>query len=123
MSKIRNELYVDIDWGSSGIWSIEDGRGYVNDIYGNFDLPDWLVKRFQYWTGWYNCEHQPGDINEKMDWESFNAYGLSLAVDLKRVVGDKYKVFWWADSKVPREQPKEMFLPDEKLVWDAVPSE
>jgi hypothetical protein len=103
-----DDLHVDIDWGSTGIW-IEGGP---LSRYSDLDLPDWLVERFRYWTGWYNS-HAPWN-GETIDHELFDAYALSLAVDLKRVVGERHRVFC---------REKQIGLVDENKVRESVPVE
>jgi hypothetical protein len=103
-----DDLHVDIDWGSTGIWI--DGRNLSQ--YSCLNLPDWLVERFRYWTGWYNS-HEPWN-GETIDQELFDAYGWSLAVDLKRVVGESHRIFW---------RKKEIRLVDENKVRNSIPPE
>ncbi len=107
----EDDLRVDIDWGSSGIWT----RDLKMRHYSDLKLPDWLVDRFRYWIGWYNSQ-QPERVSETLDSELFDAYGLSLAVDLKRVVGERRRVFY-----VGRK--KEIVLVDERRVRESVPPE
>ena len=69
--------------------------GIPNDHYSNHDLPEWL------------------------------AYGRSLAVDLKRVLGKKQRVFFWFHC-VPKaarafESFEEIVLPDEEKVRLSIP--
>lgn len=87
---------VDIDWGSSGIWETDrpclvGGTGY-NMGYEEFELPGWLLKRFQFWEHWHE-EFSPMDnLPIDFDWASFDAYGRSLAVDLKYHLGPDISV-------------------------------
>jgi hypothetical protein len=52
----RMLLRVDWDWSSTGIWVLQEpgqkhaGANLVD--YADLDLPEWLVKRFRYWTDW-----------------------------------------------------------------------
>ena len=117
-SRLRlGDLIVDIDWGSSGLWMCTK-RGYRNENYRRHHLPKWLVTRFRYWTAWYNS-HSPWN-DEKIDYSLFQAYGRSLAVDLKRVVGTKRRVIFWLYglplSAADFELFEEIVLPDEKDV-------
>ncbi len=87
---VKATIYVDVDWGSTGIWIVEPGL-YANADYALFDLPEWLVERFDYWTWWFNG--MPfGGFSNQTDWEEFTAYGRSLAIDLKLVLGNEYEV-------------------------------
>ena len=106
----QGDLVVDSDWGSTGIWKWHHGE-LLNDRYTNHKLPDWLVERFKYWTGWYNS-HAPWE-GETIDYELHRAYGRSLAVDLKRVLGIKQGVFYGLKD--------EIILPDEEKVRSSIP--
>ena len=50
-----------------------------------------LVERFNYWTSWYDTS-KPWKRRELVDDQLFEAYGLSLAIDLKRVLGHDYYI-------------------------------
>jgi hypothetical protein len=55
------------------------------------DLPQWLIDRFDYWTSWHDsCE--PWRSRVGVDSELYLAYAMSLAVDLKRHLGEDYYV-------------------------------
>lgn len=73
-----------------------------------------VVERFRYWTGWFNSR-EPGAVEDTMDWEAFHAYGYALAIDLKRAVGDRYRVIC-----VHRDW-QEIILPDQELIGESVP--
>jgi FAD/FMN-containing dehydrogenase len=103
-----DDLHVDIDWGSTGIWI----EGANLSRYSDLDIPDWLVERFRYWTGWYNS-HAPWN-GETLDHELFDAYAMSLAVDLKRVVGHRHRIFYLK---------KQIVLVDENKVRQSIPVE
>lgn len=87
-------LVVDIDWSSTGIWIRESNGRHANLPYDSLDLPPWLVARFEYWTWWYNrsAPWRSDARDRDPDNVLFGAYGFSLAVDLKRVVGDRFHV-------------------------------
>lgn len=54
--------------------------------YANLNLSDELVARFKFWQKWY------WDIRskrEKIDWKTFESYGLALAIDLKLFLGNE----------------------------------
>jgi hypothetical protein len=42
-----DEITVDWDWCSTGIWVKEDCRWYMGH-YEDYALPRWLVERFEY---------------------------------------------------------------------------
>ena len=96
-TKNRTLISVDLDWGSTGLWIYESARdGWSNLSYNYLALPDWLVGRFVFWTDWHNRKipedyQMPGDEEEL-----FNAYQLSLALDLRRFLDQcqpaKYEV-------------------------------
>lgn len=45
------------------------------------------MARFVFWSAWYeSCT--PEKIGEELDWDSWNAYELSLAIDLKNFLGN-----------------------------------
>jgi hypothetical protein len=87
-------LRIDVDWGSTGIWQIKEPKqrcagGCV--VYEELKLPQWLVDRFEYWTNWHDA-HEPWKETPGLDSELWRAYAFSLAIDLKRVLGDDYYV-------------------------------
>lgn len=87
---------VDIDWASSGVWETSrpcevDGMG-GNIDYEELELPDWLLNRFIFWEHWHSCADSHCDLPIDFDWESFSAYGRSLAVDLKYHLGPEISV-------------------------------
>ena len=93
MSAEKETLVVDLDYSSTGIWS--KGKDHnSNASYDWLKLPAGLMARFEYWSWWYNRyepwakDSEARAPNEKF----FEAYGLSLAIDLKRLVGDKFHV-------------------------------
>ena len=96
---IENHLMVDVDWSSTGLWVKIKDDGFANTQYEYYDLPQWLLDRFNYWTELFNSQ-EPTTIEEDLDWDSFNAYGLSLAIDLKRVLGDGYRIFYGYDKEI-----------------------
>jgi hypothetical protein len=108
------DLIVDVDWGSTGIWFCDSNGKVCNGNYKDFDLPKSLVERFRFWAAWYNS-HSPWN-GETIDYDLFRAYGRALAVDLKRLVGDKARVFYdfRADNKRKCQiSEEEILLPDE----------
>ena len=112
-----DDLIVAVDWCSTGIWFC-DSRGKVcNASYKDFELPKSLVERFKFWTSWYNS-HSPWN-GETIDYALFAAYGRGLAVDLKRIVGDKSRVFYGfrADNKRKCQiSEEEIALPDKETM-------
>ena len=117
----KGDLIVDVDALSTGLWR-HDHLQVCNTHYGNFDLPEWLVERFKYWTGWYNMY---GPYDERPDKILFRAYGRSLAVDLKRFVGKEQRVFYGFHADNERKcqvSTEEIVLPDEEKVRAAIPT-
>ena len=88
-------IYVWCDFESTGIWGLTN-EGYLgNADYERFDLPQGLVVRFKFWERWFSDTYvEWNDERNKMDRKLFDAYGLSLAVDLKRFTGDKHRIFY-----------------------------
>lgn len=87
---------VDIDCCSSGIWETPEpclvsGTG-VNLGYDEFELPEWLLKWFYFWEHWHNQYSPMDNLPIDFDWESFSAYGRSLAVELKYHLGPEISV-------------------------------
>ncbi len=82
-----NLLMVGKDWGSTVLWGrSSSGKGMANySTYEQFGLPSSLIERFDYWSAWYE-KCTPEKISEDLDWAQWSAYGLALAIDLKRVV-------------------------------------
>jgi hypothetical protein len=93
-SEYKALLRVDVDFGSSGIWEIrEPKQRYAGCCWLHLEgiLPAWLVKRFDFWAAWYDVQ-EPWNGLPRVDSELFEAYGRSLAIDLKCVLGDDYYV-------------------------------
>jgi hypothetical protein len=86
-------LRVWVDYGSSGIWEIKEPKQHLAGKCWTPDqeIPAWLLDRFDYWTSWFDV-HEPWNSSPGLDGELFHAYGLSLAVDLKRLLGDDYYI-------------------------------
>ena len=99
MKEKKAYLRVDLDWGSTGIWVLDEpfqkyAGGNLSD-YKSLNLPYWLIERFNLWTDWYNSWepwNKDGDSQNEPEDELFDAYGLSLAIDLKQFLGDEYHV-------------------------------
>jgi len=87
-------LRVDVDWGSTGIWEIEEpGARFAGKNVGYDLLPisSELRGRFEKWTAW----HELGDYcdrHRQADPFLFGAYAWSLAIDLKRELGEDFYV-------------------------------
>jgi hypothetical protein len=116
----EGDLIVGLDYCSTGLW-IYDGVLVRNTPYSNYHLPGALVERFKYWTGWYNIY---GPYDEGLDWDLLHAYGRSLAVDLKRLVGNEKRVFYGFRADNERHcsvSSEEILLPDEQKVQAAIP--
>jgi len=97
----KEEVWVQIDWDSTGVWVRSDLGNYLaNTGYDAFNLPDDLIKRFEYWEEWYSSRPWPKMIdNEYKEYEIpdqllFDTYGRSLAIDLKKFLGDTYRVYF-----------------------------
>lgn len=92
--KNNKSIHVWCDWESTGMWIEEDGH-LKNADYGLFALPQELITRFKYWERWFSdAVPEWNDEQNKTDRKLYNAYGLSLAIDLKRFFGEKYRVFY-----------------------------
>lgn len=88
-------IHVWCDWESTGLWIRGVDGQLENAEHESFDLPQGLIERFKYWERWFSDTY-PEQSNEqnKMDPDLYDAYGLSLAIDLKRFVGEKHRVFY-----------------------------
>ena len=96
-----NILMVSKDWGSSVLWVRSKTGGMANCCtYDRFNLPDWLIRKFDFWSGWYE-HNDPCEIEKTLDWPLWEAYGLALAIDLKRIVRDEYVVYYETEREVP----------------------
>jgi len=64
--------------------------------YEQFALPEEIITRFKYWENWFN-DSRPGynDEEDRFDQKLYDAYGLSLAIDLKRLFKEKTSGFSW----------------------------
>ena len=108
------DVIVDVDWCSTGIWVCNANGKVCNGNYMDFDLPKPLLERFGFWTTWYNS-HEPWN-GETINYDLFRAYGRGLAVDLKRIVGNKSRVFYGFYFDQKRKYPvseEEIVLPNE----------
>ena len=111
----NGDLIVDVDWSSTGLW-VCVGTHNANVDYVDYELPDWLIGRFDYWTAWFNM-NDPQHIGETLDFNLFNAYGRALAVDVKRLVGKEQRVFYGFHADNERHcsvSSEEIVLPDEE---------
>lgn len=94
MSEYRSLLRVSAYYAGGGIREISepkcrhDGR---NVPYASLGMPAGLVERFDYWISWYNS-YESWNGGAEFDDELFHAYALSLAIDLKRFLGDDYYI-------------------------------
>lgn len=78
-------IAVDLDWCSSGLWKYEvENDRWRNLSYESVEMPEWLVARFDFWTSWMNRTDPMSDRMSKDESILFGAYGLSLALDLRR---------------------------------------
>jgi hypothetical protein len=87
-------LRVGLEWTATGIWNIpEPGspRMGLNEQYENLPISAELTVRFKRWTDWYNLS-DPFNRHAQVDWDLLELYGWSLAIDLKRELGDGYYV-------------------------------
>lgn len=87
-------LRVDVDWGSTGIWeipTIDHPYAGMNRSYESLGLPQWMIDRFEYWTSWHDS-HEIWKTSPGYDSQLYFAYAMSLAIDLKRFLGDLYYV-------------------------------
>lgn len=94
LNEYKALLRIDVDWGSTGIWEIKEPKQrYAGRCvaYEGLNLPKWLVDRFEYWTTWHDA-HEPWKETPGLDSELWRAYAFSLAIDLKRTLGDDYYV-------------------------------
>lgn len=93
-----DKIYVWEEWGSSGLWILDDEepRGVGGNVsYEEFNLPKDLVQRFEYWINWHDAiRPEWSDEKNNFDRFLFDAYGMSLSIDLKRFLGDKHRVFY-----------------------------
>ena len=106
-------FYVASAGGGPALWGSKGGSGY--DACSHEGLPTWLVDRLHYVSVWRKNELQPLLFrNRDFDHEGFEAYRLSVAVDLKRLLGNAAVV--WRNTNGPRDQWKPFevvsFLPE-----------
>jgi hypothetical protein len=93
------DVLVDKDWCSTGLWVRGRTSAWANAPYSIFELPNWLLERFEYWSNWFD-QCTPEHLNDRPDWKAFCAYELSLAIDLKRVLGDTVHVFLRTEGEI-----------------------
>ncbi|MBO4521372.1 MAG: hypothetical protein J5787_09220 [Alphaproteobacteria bacterium] len=75
-------VYADY---SCGLWDSEGVGSGPDDE--EINAPPEYVQRFENWVAKYDMEDTP-------DLENFNKEGRALAVELKKIVGPSYKVFF-----------------------------
>lgn len=119
-------FYVWCDWESTGIWVADEKDPHLkNADYQKYHLPQELITRFQYWERWFS-DAMPEWNNErnKTDQKLYDAYGLSLAIDLKRFVGDKNRVVYgsptYVDGKPTYNECTEIILVEREFSETAV---
>jgi hypothetical protein len=90
-----NKIYVWCNRGSTGIWVAENNGRLINSQYGDFNLPSDLIARFRRWEQLFNdSKPELTDEQNGFDRKTFNGYGFELAMDTKRFLGDKYRIFY-----------------------------
>lgn len=84
-----------MDWGSTALWVPNDSGGISNvSTYERYKLPEDFIRRMKYWAAWFdNRRVEVEDQQNQIDDELFEAYGLSIAIDLKRLKHD-HKIFY-----------------------------
>ncbi len=92
---LRSEIKIDWDFGSTAIWTHLDAdmAGWYCDEYEDFPISSALVERMKYWCTWQEA-YDPHFPCPDLNWDHVKAYGLSLAIDLKREFGDSYAIFY-----------------------------
>jgi hypothetical protein len=100
----RGALMVDHDWGTTALWWRGRDGGWGNTAYEHFDLPEELVERMRYWCEWHDA-CTPELAATQIDWDLHKAYGLALAIDLKRAVGERYAVFCGPGQEIRLVEP------------------
>lgn len=93
-------IVVDLDWSSTGLWS--NGHGVP---YDHLEIPPWLLARFEFWSWWHSrsepwANPREGATPNGPDQALFDAYGLSLAIDLQRCLGTDYEVRYLRSNKL-----------------------
>lgn len=83
---------ISHDWGSTAVWVRDPGQGWANTSCDWLGLPDELVERMIYWCDWLDSP-RPEMPKPAVDCEAASAYELALAIDLKRAVGERFRVF------------------------------
>ena len=87
------QLLVDKDWGSSSLW-VPSNAGWASCDHHSFNFPNYLQERCDYLSDWYES-YWPGTDQPEPDWESYSAYKLALAIDIKRHYGEAAQIFVW----------------------------
>ena len=99
--KRPNLLLVSKDWGSTVLWGYVEGGHMANySTYERFGFPDSLIRRCDFWSGWYE-HNDPLQIEKTLDWSLWEAYGLALAIDIKRILRDRYAVYYGTEREIP----------------------
>ena len=87
----ETRLVVWPEWGSSGIWNPAiEGTAVSMVSHQQLGLPEWLASQFDCWITRYD-DFLPDHPND-FPWEDFDSEGLTLALELARFVGDKYRI-------------------------------
>lgn len=99
-------VFVNKDWGSTGIWLQDESGHWCNAPHNSVDMPPGLRDRFEFWCEWYD-HYMPGMREDDVpDDESIEAYKIGLAVDLKRHLASAAQVYVYSDGR-----HKEILLP------------
>lgn len=93
------QLLVDKDWDSSSLWVPAESGGWASCDHHSFDLPQELLDRCDYLSDWYET-YWPGSDVPEPDWQSFSAYKLALAIDIKHHYGELAHIFVWQGEKI-----------------------
>lgn len=105
-------LLIFPEWSSTGLFAhhkFPDPGLACIDLDG---LPEWLVNRFRFMMSWLEQGFDAIVYKQGFfDHAAFNAYALSLAFDLKRVLGDKAVVYRNCEREAPELQSVVETLP------------
>ena len=90
MAILHEDLRIQVmaDYGSSGIWALPPSRGMVR--YEQIHLPNDLVRDFVKWIEWFWIAQY-----DELDFAPFNSEGYTLALHLKRFLGEDVYVEYW----------------------------
>ncbi len=95
--------YIKImaDYGCAYAW---DAAGVECGL-RHLGVPEELEQKFIDWANWFNKSEE-----EELDWQMFHRAGISLAQELKQVVGEQVEVLYHRPFEDPNQDERQVMI-------------